>query len=63
MSQSIREWNKENLWKAAFKKFEAVRLLQADHTPSNFLKAVFHNFTWPILEYFVPDTDTYKHSS
>ena len=26
----------------------------ADHITSNFLKAVIHNFTWSILEYFVP---------
>ena len=28
-------------------------LLEADHTPSNFLKAVSTNFTWFIPEYLV----------
>ena len=44
MGQSIQEWAKQNLWKTTFKKFEEVcfyGLLQADHTPSNFLKALF----------------------
>ena len=38
-----------NSWKTAFKKIEGI----ADHIPSIFLKAVFHEFTWSILEYFV----------
>ena len=29
-------------------------LPKADHNPSNFLKTVFRNFNWSILEYFVP---------
>ena len=40
MAQVIQEWIKQNLWKTAFKKFEAM----ADHIFSNSLKAVFHKF-------------------
>ena len=51
MGQSIQEWNKSNLWKTAFKKFEAIWSAEADHMSasadhiaSNFLKPVFHKF-------------------
>ena len=49
LGQSIQEWTKENLWQTAFKKFEGVwsawyGLPKAEHTPSNFVKAVFHKF-------------------
>ena len=40
--------------KTAFKKFEGVWLLQAEHTPSNVLKAVFHKFYLFHSWYFVP---------
>ena len=42
--QSIQEWTKWNLWKAVFKKFEAIWSAQSDHITSNFLKAIFHKF-------------------
>ena len=53
MSPSIQEWTKQKLWKTAFKKLKGCGLLEADHIPSKFLKAVFHKFTWSTLEYFV----------
>ena len=43
-SQSIQEWIKQNSWKATFKNLKGYDVLEADHTPSNFLKAVFNNF-------------------
>ena len=42
--RSIQEWTKLNLWKTAFIKFEGTWSAWADHTPSNFLKTVFHKF-------------------
>ena len=44
MGQTIREWTKQNLSNAAFKNLAGYSLLEAYHTPSNFLKAVFHKF-------------------
>ena len=44
MGQSIQEWNKSNLWKTAFKKFEVIWSASADHIASHFLKPVFHKF-------------------
>ena len=35
---------KYNLWRTTFKKYEGTWLAQADHIPSNFLKAAFHKF-------------------
>ena len=40
--------------KKAFKKFGGYGLPKVYHIPPNFSKAVFHKFTWSILEYFVP---------
>ena len=40
--------------KIAFKKFERIWSAEADHIPSNFLKAVFHKFYLDHSEYFVP---------
>ena len=44
----------------AFKKFEVIWSPEGDHITSNFLKAVFHNFTWSIFEYFVPNNPIYR---
>ena len=44
MGQSIQEWTNQNLWKTAFKNFEA---------PSDFLKAVCHEFYFELLSFFI----------
>ena len=44
MGQIIQESTKQNLWKTAFKNLKGYCLLEADHTPSNLLKAAFHEF-------------------
>ena len=31
---------------------DQVKFVEEDHITPNFLKAVFHNFTWSIIEYF-----------
>ena len=36
-----------------YSRMDEVKFVEADHIPSNFLKAVFHKFTWSILECFV----------
>ena len=38
----------------AFKKFEVIWSVKTDPITSNFLKVVFHNVTWSILQYFSP---------
>ena len=45
IGQSIQEWTKLNLWKTAFKKFQALQI---------FWILSFTNFTWSVLEYFAP---------
>ena len=56
------EWTKKNLWKIAFEKLKEYGLLKADHVPSDFLQTISlsrlssTNFTWYLLEYFVPYT-------
>ena len=45
--KGIQEWTKQILWKTAFKNLKGYGLLkqtihEADHIPSNFIKAVFH---------------------
>ena len=44
LGQSIQEWTKQNLLKTSLKKFQGHALLQVDHPPPNFVKAVFHKF-------------------
>ena len=42
MSQSIHEKNKKKCWRQPFKNLKGHCLPKVDHTPSNFLKTVFH---------------------
>ena len=37
------------------KNLKGYGLLEPDHTPPSFLKAGLTNFTWSILEYFIPN--------
>ena len=39
MGQGIQEWAQKNLWKTAFKRFEAIGSAQPDHITSNLLIA------------------------
>ena len=54
MTQCIQEWAKENLWKTAFKNFEMVYLNRPYHFKL-LLRLSSINFTWSILEYYVPN--------
>ena len=54
MSPSIHEWTKSNLRKTAIKNFDGIWSALADLIPSNFLKAVLHEFYLVDFEYFVP---------
>ena len=54
MGQITQEWTKKNLWKTAFKLFEGAWSALADHILQNFQRLSSTNFTWSILEYFVP---------
>ena len=47
----------DHLWKTTFQKFQVIWSAYADHITLNFLKAVFQNFTWSILEYLSPNGD------
>ena len=53
MEQSFQEWTKQNFWKIVFKNFDAIWLASADHFTST-------NFTWSILEYFVPNVALWR---
>ena len=48
MGQGVQEWTKQNLWKAAFKKFELVLNFPIFQMLSS------TNFTWSIHEYLDP---------
>ena len=54
MDQGIQEWNKYNLWKTTFKKFEMIWSALADHITSNFLKTVSHKFYLSIFGHLHP---------
>ena len=65
LGQSIQDWTKYNLWKTVFKKIEGIWSAEADHSPSIFLKAVFHKFylvhSWtlcPIYTNLIPISHT-----
>ena len=62
MGQCIQEWTKWKLWKTAFKKIEVKWSAYANHLTLNFLKASSANFTWSILEHFVPNTPLHRTS-
>ena len=53
MGQSIQEWIKYNLRKTALEKFDKLWSALSRTYSLKFLKAVFHKFTWSILEYLV----------
>ena len=54
IGQSIQEWTKWNLWKTAFKKYKRIWSAKQTISLQIFQKLSSTNFTWSILEYFVP---------
>ena len=45
LGQNIQEWTKKNWWKTAFRRFEVIWTVKTGHITSDFLKAVFQNFS------------------
>ena len=67
MGQSFQEWTKQNLWKTAFKRFEGVWSTLRFHTPSHFLKVVFHKFylvhSWILCPLYSTSLQTFCYKS
>ena len=54
VGQSIQEWTKLNLWKTTFKRAEVIWSAYTNHITSIFQRLSATNFTWSILQFFVP---------